>query len=243
MFDDAFGTITPGVRRSLKKNHDGSLSRAQRSLRLRCSHFRLGLVKTIRRPDRTRHRLRFRLMKSRFRPSRKTNANVADKLVTKVARGKIRPSRIGHERIGSRNVRSAARNCGPPAKHANGSAKTFQKILDLNAELEINFECKNETAFSRRDQNKKPVVTKDIIHRDYCPCCQKRVTPKLPDVLPGCMLGNRTLVFSALLHFLQGLTPGATGESEAFGCHWQSPMVSGMLVWIGRISLGWLVLA
>jgi transposase len=52
----------------------------------------------------------------------------------------------------------------------------------------------------------KPVVTKDVIHRDYCPCCRKRVEPKVPDVLPNCTLGNRTLVFSALLHFLQGLT-------------------------------------
>ena len=51
----------------------------------------------------------------------------------------------------------------------------------------------------------KPVVTKDVIHRDYCPCCKRRVEPKVPDILPNCTLGNRTLVFSALLHFLQGL--------------------------------------
>ena len=55
-------------------------------------------------------------------------------------------------------------------------------------------------------ENLKPVVTKDILHRDYCPGCKKRVEPKPPDVLPKCTLGNRTLVFSAMLHFLQGLT-------------------------------------
>ncbi len=35
---------------------------------------------------------------------------------------------------------------------------------------------------------------------------KKRVEPKLPDVLPRGTLDNRTLVLSALLHFLQGLT-------------------------------------
>jgi len=52
----------------------------------------------------------------------------------------------------------------------------------------------------------QPVITEDVLHRDYCPRCRKRVEPKLPDVLPNCTLGNRTLVLSALLHFLQGLT-------------------------------------
>ncbi len=52
----------------------------------------------------------------------------------------------------------------------------------------------------------KPVITKDIIHRDWCSKCRKRVEPKPPDLLPHCQLGNRTLVLSALLHYLQGLT-------------------------------------
>ena len=54
----------------------------------------------------------------------------------------------------------------------------------------------------------KPVITEDILHRDYCPAYQKRVEPRLPDVLPRCTLGNRTRVLSAMLHFLQGLTLG-----------------------------------
>ncbi len=52
----------------------------------------------------------------------------------------------------------------------------------------------------------KPVITKDIIHRDWCPKCRKRVEPKPPDLLPHCQPGNRTLVLSALLHYLQGQT-------------------------------------
>ncbi len=44
----------------------------------------------------------------------------------------------------------------------------------------------------------KPVITEDVVHRDYCPKCKKRVKPKLPDVLPNCTLGNRTLVLATL---------------------------------------------
>ena len=47
----------------------------------------------------------------------------------------------------------------------------------------------------------KPVVTEEILHSDWCPSCKKRVEPKIPDVLPRCTLGNRTLVLTALLHF------------------------------------------
>lgn len=35
-------------------------------------------------------------------------------------------------------------------------------------------------------ENLKPVITEETIHRDYCPACDKRVEPKLPDVLPRC---------------------------------------------------------
>lgn len=60
----------------------------------------------------------------------------------------------------------------------------------------------------KRTGDKRTRRSEDILHRDYCSACQKRVEPKLPDVLPRCTLGNRTLVLSAMLHFLQGLTLG-----------------------------------
>jgi len=74
----------------------------------------------------------------------------------------------------------------------------------------------------------KPIITKDIIHRDYCPNCKKRVEPKPPDVLPRCTLGNRTLVFSALLHFLQGLT--ISQIVDTFNFHLRLKITSGGLV-------------
>lgn len=74
----------------------------------------------------------------------------------------------------------------------------------------------------------KPVITEDVLHRDYCPQCRKRVEPKLPDVLPNCTLGNRTLVLSALLHFLQGLT--ISQVVDTFNFHLRMKVTPGGLV-------------
>jgi transposase len=52
----------------------------------------------------------------------------------------------------------------------------------------------------------KPEVTQHTIHRDWCPCCKKQVEPPVPDALPNCTLGNRTVVLSAWLHYGLGVT-------------------------------------
>lgn len=52
----------------------------------------------------------------------------------------------------------------------------------------------------------KPEVTRHTIHRDWCPCCKKQVEPRVPDALPGCALGNRTVALSAWLHYGLGVT-------------------------------------
>ena len=74
----------------------------------------------------------------------------------------------------------------------------------------------------------KPVVTEEIIHSDWCPKCKKRVEPKIPDVLPRCTLGNRTLVLTALLHFLQGLT--LSQIVDTFNFHLRMRLTPGGLV-------------
>jgi transposase len=78
----------------------------------------------------------------------------------------------------------------------------------------------------------KPVITEDTLHRDYCPKCRKRVEPKLPDVLPRCTLGNRTLVLSAMLHFLQGLTIGQIVDT--FNFHLRMKVTPGGLTQMWR---------
>lgn len=52
----------------------------------------------------------------------------------------------------------------------------------------------------------KPVVTEHTIHRDWCPCCRKQVEPRVPDALPNCTLGHRTVTLSAWLHYGLGTT-------------------------------------
>lgn len=74
----------------------------------------------------------------------------------------------------------------------------------------------------------KPVITEDTLHRDYCPHCQKQVEPKLPDVLPRCTLGNRAVVLSVLLHYLQGLTIGQIVDT--FNFHLRMKVTPGGLV-------------
>lgn len=87
----------------------------------------------------------------------------------------------------------------------------------------------------------KSVITEDVVHQDYCPKCQKRVEPKLPDVLPHCTLGNRTLVLSALLHFLQGLT--ISQIVDTFNFHLRMKVTPGglMQMWhrLADLLFGW----
>jgi len=74
----------------------------------------------------------------------------------------------------------------------------------------------------------EPEVTEHTIHSDWCPKCQKRVEPKVPDALPGSMLGNRVLVLSAWLHYALGNTLWQI--VEVFNFHLQLKITPGGLV-------------
>ncbi len=52
----------------------------------------------------------------------------------------------------------------------------------------------------------QPVVTEHVIHRDWCPRCQKKIEPPVPDALRGSPLGHRVLTLSAWLHYSLGNT-------------------------------------
>jgi len=77
-------------------------------------------------------------------------------------------------------------------------------------------------------QGIRPVVTEHVIHRDWCPHCKKRVEPVVPDALRGAMLGNRTLVLSAWLHY--GLGNTLSQIVDVFNYHLQLKLTSGGLV-------------
>jgi transposase len=54
--------------------------------------------------------------------------------------------------------------------------------------------------------NLKVEVTEHTICRDWCACCKKQVEPQVPDALPNCTLGHRTVTLSAWLHYGLGVT-------------------------------------
>ena len=74
----------------------------------------------------------------------------------------------------------------------------------------------------------QPVVTEHVIHRDYCPCCQKLVEPKVPDALPGATIGHRWLTRSAHWHY--GLGMPVSQIVEVLNSHLHFPISKGGLV-------------
>jgi transposase len=76
-------------------------------------------------------------------------------------------------------------------------------------------------------ENLKPEVTEHTIHRDWCPCCKKQVEPPVPDALPNCALGNRTVVLSSWLHYGLGVTTRQI--VEVFNGHLKLPITDGGL--------------
>lgn len=74
----------------------------------------------------------------------------------------------------------------------------------------------------------EPEVTEHTIHRDWCPKCQKRVEPVVPDALPGSTLGLGVLVLSAWLHYALGNT--LSQIVEVFNFHLQLKVTPGGLI-------------
>lgn len=73
----------------------------------------------------------------------------------------------------------------------------------------------------------RPVATEHTIHRDWCPHCKRRVEPRVPDALPKCQLGVRTLCYSAWLHYATGVTLAQV--RDVFASHLQMELSAGGL--------------
>ena len=84
-------------------------------------------------------------------------------------------------------------------------------------------------------------TTEHTIERDWCPTCQKQVEPKVPDALPKCTLGNRTVALSAWLHY--GLGTTTSQILAVFNHHLQTKISDGGLthIWhrLARILRPW----
>jgi transposase len=74
----------------------------------------------------------------------------------------------------------------------------------------------------------QPVVTEHTIHRDWCPQCQKKVEPLVPDALRGSPLGHHVLVLTAWLHYALGNTLAQI--VDVLGFHLQFRLTRGGLL-------------
>jgi transposase len=72
-----------------------------------------------------------------------------------------------------------------------------------------------------------PETTEHTIHRDWCPGCKKQVEPRVPDALPNCVLGNRTVTLAAWLHYGLGVTTRQI--VEVFNAHLRLKITDGGL--------------
>lgn len=88
--------------------------------------------------------------------------------------GRRRPAPLKPDRVRKQQL-EACPDCGGKLKRTGETRERFSE--DIPEDL-------------------KPVITKDVIHRDWCPACRKRVEAKPPDLLPRAMLGNRATPFS-----------------------------------------------
>jgi len=77
-------------------------------------------------------------------------------------------------------------------------------------------------------QDLRPVVIEHVIHRDWCPQCQKKVEPPVPDALRGSPLGHRVLVLTAWLHYALGNTLAQI--IDVLGFHLQFRLTRGGLL-------------
>jgi len=100
-------------------------------------------------------------------------------------------------------------DCGGPLQRCNGEKSQRSRIIE-----DI-------------PPNIQPEVTEHILHRDYCPHCQKHVEPKVESALPQSTLGNRILVLTAYWHYALGMTTAQI--LETLNAHLHFPLSKGGL--------------
>ena len=114
-------------------------------------------------------------------------------------------------------------DCGSPLQRCNGKRSARTRIIeDIPETIE-------------------PEISEHVIHRDYCPRCQKSVEPPVPDALPQATIGHRLLVLSAYWHYALGMT--LSQILEVLNYHLHFVLTSGGLLQMWRrlaeILLSW----
>ena len=135
--------------------------------------------------------------------------------------------------VASRRRKKPGRKAGHP-----GSRRPAPERIDRQVEhrAEVCPQCGGPLCHCQETRTRyiedipviQPVVTEHVIHRDWCPACQKKVEPVVADALPNATLGNRVLVLSAWLHYALGNT--LSQIVAVFNFHLQMKLSAGGLV-------------
>jgi transposase len=67
----------------------------------------------------------------------------------------------------------------------------------------------------------KPETVKHVVYGYWCGTCRKIVFPTVTDALPNAMIGLRTIVFTAWLHYLVGMSVSNLVKTMSTFCHFQ----------------------
>jgi transposase len=78
----------------------------------------------------------------------------------------------------------------------------------------------------------RPVVTEHVIHRYYCPTCERIVEAPVDDALPRASIGNHLLALTAWLHY--GLGNTLSQIVSVLSCHLHLTLTAGALVGMWR---------
>jgi transposase len=135
-------------------------------------------------------------------------------------------ARVGRKRPGREAGHPGSRR-PPPARIDQRKEHRATQCPDCQGKL---VRCQDTRTRYTEDipEDLRPVCTEHTIHRDWCPRCQKRVEPRVPDALPGSTLGNHVLTLSAWLHY--GLGNTLSQVVEVFNYHLQLKVTAGGLV-------------
>ena len=94
-------------------------------------------------------------------------------------------------------------DCGGPLQRCDGEQSTRSRIIeDIPEDIQ-------------------PIVTEHIIHRDYCPACQKHVEPKIDTALRKSTIVNRLLCLTAFWHYALGMTTAQILDTLNYHLHFQ----------------------
>ena len=146
------------------------------------------------------------------------------------------------------------KRCKKPGrkKGHEGSRRQRPKRIDRTVEHFADYCPDCGSKLNRRSSKRKRIIedipksasvetVEHIIHRDFCPVCDKIVEPVITEALPNSSIGNGILVLSAWLHYALGNT--ISQILAVFNFHLLFKMTAGGLVqmWhrLADIFLAW----